>query len=81
MSVPKFFLIDDGVRSEKEMLTAMVKKERLGTLVGSRTNGAFLVAVPVPPIDGKYFLLVAGYGSLPVDLPPIEGVGAHRAQG
>jgi len=77
MSVPKFFLIDDGVRSGKEMLAAMVKKEKLGTLVGSRTKGAFLVAVPVRPIDGKYFLLVAGYGSLPVDLPPIEGVGVR----
>ena len=77
MSVPKFFLIDDGVRSGKEMLAAMVKQEKLGTLVGWRTKGAFLGAVPVRPVDGKYFLLVAGYGSLPVDLPPIEGVGVR----
>ena len=77
MSVPKFFLIDDGVRSGKEMLAAMVKQEKLGTLVGSRTSGAFLGAVPVRLIDGKYFLLVAAYGSIPVDLPPIEGVGVQ----
>lgn len=77
MSVPKFFLIDDGVRSGKEMLAAMVKQEKLGTLIGSKTRGAFLVAVPVQPIDGKYFLLVAGYDSLPVDVPSIEGVGVR----
>jgi carboxyl-terminal processing protease len=77
MSVPKVFLIDDGVRSGKEMLAAMVRKERLGTLVGSRTAGGFLGAVPVRLLDDRYFLLVAAYGAIPLDLPTIEGVGVQ----
>jgi carboxyl-terminal processing protease len=77
LSVPRFFLIDEGVRSGKEMLAAMVKKEKLGILVGSKTAGAFLGAVPVRFFADRYFLLVAAYGSVPVDLPPIEGVGVR----
>lgn len=77
MSVPKVFLIDDGVRSGKEMLAAMVRKEKLGTLVGSRTAGGFLGAVPVRLLDERYFLLIAAYGGIPLDLPTIEGVGVQ----
>ena len=77
MSVPKVFLIDDGVRSGKEMLAAMVRKQKLGTLVGSRTAGGFLGAVPVRLLDDRYFLLVAAYDGIPLDLPTIEGVGVQ----
>lgn len=75
MSIPKYFLIDDGVRSGKEMLAAMIKRDKLGTLVGSRTAGAFLGAAPVRLFDDRYFLLLAVRGGVQLDLPPIEGVG------
>jgi carboxyl-terminal processing protease len=45
--MPKYFLVDEAVRSGKEMLAAIIKKEKLGVLVGSRTAGAFLGGVPV----------------------------------
>jgi carboxyl-terminal processing protease len=74
MSIPKFLLIDDGVRSGKEMLAAILKRDKLATLVGSRTAGAFLGATAVRFFDNKYFLLLAAFGS-PEGLPPVEGVG------
>ncbi len=75
MSIPRYFLIDDGVRSGKEMLAATIRKEKLGVLVGSRTAGAFLGAVPVRLFDNRYLLVVAAFGGTLPDLPPIEGVG------
>jgi len=77
MSIPKVFLVDDSVRSGKEMLAAMIRKEKLGTLVGSRTAGGFLGAAPVRLLDDRYFLLIAAYGGVPLDLPAIEGVGVQ----
>jgi carboxyl-terminal processing protease len=74
-ALPKVYLIDDGVRSGKEMLVAFVKRDKLGTLVGSRTAGAFVGAKPVRLHDDKYFLILAAYGSGPSELPKIEGVG------
>jgi len=76
-SIPVYFLIDDGVRSGKEMLAAMVRRDKLGTLVGSRTAGGFLGAAPIRLLDERYFLLLAVRGGLPLDLPPIEGVGVR----
>ncbi len=74
--IPKVFLIDDGVRSGKELLAALIKRDAIGTLVGSRTAGAFLGAVPVRLIEDRYFLLVAAYGSIPMPgIGPIEGIG------
>jgi carboxyl-terminal processing protease len=40
--VPKVLLVDDGVRSGKEWVAGVIKHEKLATLVGSRTAGAFL---------------------------------------
>jgi carboxyl-terminal processing protease len=74
MQVPKLFLIDDGVRSGKEMLAAIVRRDALGTLVGSRTSGSFLGATVVR-FDERYLLLVAAFGGALDDLPAIEGVG------
>lgn len=74
-NVPKYFLVDDGVRSGKEMLAAIIKKDGLGTLVGSRTAGAFLGGVPVRLASGKYFVLVAAFGGTVPEVGPIEGVG------
>jgi carboxyl-terminal processing protease len=41
-TVPKYFLINDGVRSGKEWLCAIIKKEKIGTLIGTRTAGTFV---------------------------------------
>lgn len=71
-SVPKYFLIDDGVRSGKEMLAVMIRNGKAGTLVGSRTAGAFLGATPHRFFDDRYFLILASFGN--GDLG-IEGVG------
>jgi carboxyl-terminal processing protease len=74
-SVPKYFLIDDGVRSGKEMLAAMIKRDQIGTLVGSKTAGGFLGAGPFRLLNDRYFLLLAVRGGVLPNLPPIEGVG------
>lgn len=71
-TVPKYFLIDDGVRSGKEMLAQMIRNGKLGTLVGSRTAGNFLGATPHRFFDDKYFLLLASFGNGDFG---IEGVG------
>jgi carboxyl-terminal processing protease len=76
-SIPKYVLIDDGVRSGKEMLAAMIKRDKLGTLVGSKTAGAFLGSGPFRLLDDRYFLLLAVRAGVPMDLPPIEGVGVQ----
>jgi carboxyl-terminal processing protease len=73
--VPKYFLIDDGVRSGKEWVAAMVRQQKLGTLVGSTTSGSFLAGRPNQPFDGKYFLYVATEPFTPEGIPPIEGIG------
>jgi carboxyl-terminal processing protease len=74
----KYFLIDDSVRSGKEMLAGLVKRDGLGTLVGSTTAGYFLGASPFRFFDDKYLLLLAiGDGTIPVvpGVGVIEGIG------
>ena len=76
--VQKYFLIDDSVRSGKEMLAGIVKRDGLGTLVGSTTAGYFLGASPFRFFDDKYFLLLAiGSGTIPTipGVGQIEGIG------
>jgi carboxyl-terminal processing protease len=75
--VPKYFLIDDGVRSGKEWVAATIKLERLGTLVGSRTAGAFLAGAPFRFASGKYFLFLAVDRFTPPGIGPIEGIGVE----
>jgi C-terminal processing protease CtpA/Prc len=75
MSVPRYFLIDENVRSGKEMLAAIAARDHLAELVGSRTAGAFLGAVPVRIDGGRYFVVVAAFGGNLPDLPRVEGRG------
>ncbi|HEU4625821.1 MAG TPA: S41 family peptidase [Steroidobacteraceae bacterium] len=73
--VPKYVLIDDGVRSGKEWVAAAVRQQKIGTLVGSKTAGAFLAGRANQPCEGKYFLYVATAAFVPDGIPPIEGIG------
>jgi carboxyl-terminal processing protease len=75
--VPKFFLIDDGSRSGKEWVAATIKAERIGTLVGSRTAGAFLGGSPFRFADERYLLLLAVSTFTPPGIGPIEGIGVE----
>lgn len=74
-SIPRFALIDDGVRSGKELLAGTLKHEKLAMLVGSRTAGAFLGGSPVRFQDDRYLLYVAVGNFVPPGIGPIEGVG------
>jgi carboxyl-terminal processing protease len=75
MSVPRYFLMDESVRSGKEMLAAIAARDHLAQLVGSRSAGAFLGAAPVRIDDGRYLVVIAAFdGNLP-GLPRIEGRG------
>lgn len=79
MGIPRYFLIDDSVRSGKELIAATASRDHVAELVGSRTAGAFLGGVPAR-IDGdRYFVLIAAFGGTLPDLPPIEGVGVAPA--
>jgi C-terminal processing protease CtpA/Prc len=72
----QYFLIDDTVRSAKEFLSATVKRDRLGTLVGSTTQGAYLLSRASRLFEGKYFLLVPIADELDFgDIEGIEGIG------
>jgi len=66
-------VIDDGVRSGKELLASIIRTERLGTLVGSTTAGAFLAGTGLRLLDDRYFLLLAVRDPQP--RVPIEGIG------
>ena len=77
--IPKYFLIDDSLRSGKELLAGVIRRDGLGTLIGSRTAGQYLGASPFSIANDKYLLYLAVRGSRPPsDIPgigPIEGVG------
>lgn len=71
----KVLLTDETVRSGKEWITAVFKKEKLGTVIGTKTAGAFLSGAGLKPVNGKYFLYVAGQEFKPDGIDPIEGIG------
>ncbi len=75
--IPKIALIDDGVRSGKEWVAAVIKHDKIATLVGSRTAGAFLGGFANHLFDDKYFLYVAGAEFIPPDIGRIEGLGVE----
>ena len=76
MSIPRFFLVDDSVRSGKEAVAGIIRRDGLGTLVGSRTAGAFLAGQMNRMFDGRYFLYVATAGTGSYEgVGRIEGVG------
>lgn len=73
--VPVYFLIDDSVRSGKELLAAIVRRDGLGALVGSTTSGYYLSGRMNRLLDNRYFLYVA-VGTFPTPgTGEIEGVG------
>jgi carboxyl-terminal processing protease len=73
--VPVYFLIDDSVRSGKELLAALVRRDGLGTLVGSTTAGYYLSGRMNRLLDNRYFLYVA-VGTFPTPgTGDIEGIG------
>jgi len=76
-SVPKYFLTDDGTRSGKEWVAATIKSQRIGTLVGSRTAGAFLGGSPFRFADERYLLLLAVSAFTPPGIGRIEGIGVE----
>lgn len=73
--IAKTFLINEGVRSGKEWLAAIVKRDKIGMLVGTKTAGAFIGGGPVDLGTDKYFLYLAMREFNPPDIPKIEGVG------
>ena len=73
--IPKYFLIDDTVRSGKEMLAAIIKRDGIGTLIGSTTAGYFLQGRMNRLFDEKYFLYVAVGGASVPGIGRIEGIG------
>lgn len=75
--VYKVVLIDHGSRSGKELVAAIIKHERLATLVGSRTAGAFLGGSPVRLFNNEYLVEVAIGHFIPPGIGEIEGVGVQ----
>jgi carboxyl-terminal processing protease len=73
--VPRFFLIDDSARSGKEWVAALVRRDGLGTLVGTPTAGAFLSGRRSLLFDARYLLYVAVAPAPDLGVGPIEGVG------
>jgi carboxyl-terminal processing protease len=74
-AVPKFFLINDGVRSGKEWISALIKRDKIGVLIGTTTAGAFVGGAPFDIRDGRYCLYLAVNSFDPPGLPKLEGVG------
>ncbi len=75
-SKPLAFLIDDRTRSAKEVMAHLVRRNRLGVLVGQRTEGAVLGANFFRLPDGSYLELAI------TDVPVsggirLEGVGVE----
>ncbi|MBU2097501.1 MAG: hypothetical protein KKD00_01970 [Gammaproteobacteria bacterium] len=73
--VPVYFLIDDTVRSGKELLAGVVRRDQLGTLVGETTAGYYLAGRMNRLLDERYFLYVAVREFPTPDSGEIEGVG------
>jgi len=74
---PKYLLIDDGVRSGKEWVTALVKRDQVATVVGSRTAGAVLAASVYPFADDRYLLYLAVEPFAPEGIGVLEGIGVE----
>lgn len=74
-TIPKVFIINDNVKSGKEWITAIIKRDHLGKIVGSKTAGAFVAGGRFELLNDRYFLYLAVKEFLPKDIPPIEGIG------
>jgi C-terminal processing protease CtpA/Prc len=76
--IPVYVLIDDSLRSGKELVVGIIKRDELGTLVGAKTAGEFLLGGRFSFFDGKYLLYLAvGDGPPPV----IPGIGQIEGNG
>lgn len=73
--IPVYFLIDDSVRSGKELLAGIVRRDDLGTLIGSTTAGQYLSGRMNRLLNDRYFLYVA------VSEFPTPGTGAIEGAG
>lgn len=73
---PVVFLIDHGSRSAKEVYAHEIKREGVGTLVGTNTAGAVLAANYFDLPDGSYlFMPVLDVTNLAKDCVCLEAVG------
>ena len=70
-------LIDHGTRSGTELVAALIKREHLSTVVGSRTAGAFLGASPVRLFGNRDRVEVEVGHSVPPGIGEIDGVGVR----
>ena len=61
-SKPLYVLINEGVRSGKEYLAYLLKKEKRATLVGTNTAGYFLGGNIFQIVDGTSALYLATHG-------------------
>lgn len=74
--IPKVFLIDDGVTSGKEFISAIIQRDKIGKLVGSRTAGALIRGGAGDEILGeRFFLYVAMQEFKEPNIPKVEGIG------
>ena len=73
--IPVHFLIDDSVFAGKEVLVSIVRRDSLGTLVGSTTAGEHRPARTSRILGDRYFLTVATGSFPPPETGVIEGVG------
>lgn len=72
---PVVALIDGRTRSAKELMAYRLRKARLATLVGERTEGAVLGAVFHALPDGAFLELAST--DVPIDGDRLEGVGVE----
>lgn len=72
---PVIALIDARTRSAKELMAYRLRKGRLATLVGERTEGAVLGAMFHPLPDGAYLEIATV--AVPIDGESLEGVGVE----
>jgi carboxyl-terminal processing protease len=72
---PVVFLVNEGTRSGKEMLTYGFKKYRLGKVIGTPTAGAVLAGKPFYLSDGS--LLMVAIRDVWVDGERLEGKGVQ----
>lgn len=72
---PVVFLVNEGTRSGKEMLTYGFKKYRLGKVIGTPTAGAVLAGKPFYLSDGS--LLMVAVRDVWVDGERLEGRGVQ----
>ena len=72
--VPSVVLVNEGVRSGKEVLALAIKKHRLATLIGSATPGALLAGTAYCLADGALLYLAVGTTTIDGELREGRGI-------